>query len=177
MSNRVSTRRPIGTHCRVWLEKVIRRAAAGDVESMLDLADAHRRLYAAFHPRFHRPASGARDAQRPFFEKLVGDDSCIVLVSESDRGAVDGFLTGQLTEPPPVYDPGGSGCIVDDFAVSSPEAWTTVGLGLLNGLRLLARERGAVQVMVVCAPEDEPKQALLAAAGLAAVSEWLQGEL
>jgi hypothetical protein len=144
---------------------------------MLDLAEAHRRLYAEFHPHFHRPAPAARDAQRPFFEKLVAHDSCIVLVSQSDDGTVDGFLAGQLTEPPPVYDPGGPGCIVDDFALSRADSWPTVGLRLLTELRSLARERGAVQVIVVCAPEDEPKLAMLAGAGLAVVSEWLQGGL
>ncbi|MDQ6741936.1 MAG: N-acetyltransferase [Candidatus Dormibacteraeota bacterium] len=159
------------------MKKVIRRGAAGDVEPMLDLADAHRRQYAKFHPRFHRPAAAARDAQRPFFEKLISDNSCIVLVSESEEGRLDGFLTGQLTAPPPVYDPGGAGCIVDDFALASPEAWPIVGLGLLTELRWLARERGAVQVIVVCAPEDEPKRVMLAGAGLSVVSEWLQGEL
>jgi hypothetical protein len=48
---------------------------------------------------------------------------------------------------------------------------------LLDELRLLARERGAVQVIVVCAPEDEPKRAMLAGAGMVVVSEWHQGEL
>jgi GNAT superfamily N-acetyltransferase len=156
---------------------VIRRAAAADVGSMLDLADAHRRLHAGFHPRFHHPASAAREAQGPFFEKLVSAESHIVLVSQSDEGGIDGFLTGQLAPPPPVYDPGGPGCIVDDFALSRPEAWSTVGRRLLDELRLLARERGAVQVIVVCAPEDEPKRAMLAGAGMVVVSEWHQGEL
>jgi hypothetical protein len=156
---------------------MVRRASNADIEDMLALAEAHRLQYAAFHPRFHRPAPDARQAQRPYCEELISSDSFIVLVGESATGTVEGFITGQLMPPPPVYDPGGPGCLVDDFAVRREEDWPTVGRDLLDELRSTARGRGAVQVIVVCAPEDEPKRAMLAEANLAVVSEWHVGEL
>jgi hypothetical protein len=159
------------------MSTMVRRASSADLEAMLELAEAHRRQYAAFHPQFHRPAQDAREAQRPYFEKLISSDSFIVLIGESPAGAVEGFLTGQLMPPPPVYDPGGPGCIVDDFAIRRPEDWPTKGRELLEELRSMARERGAVQLIVVCAPEDEPKRAMLAEANLTVVSEWHVGEL
>src|ERR1700738_4303026 len=93
---------------------MVRRASSADLEAMLELAEAHRRQYAVFHPQFHRPAQDAREAQRPYFEKLISSASFIVVIGESPAGAVEGFLIGQLMPPPPVYDPGGPGCIVDD---------------------------------------------------------------
>jgi hypothetical protein len=154
----------------------VRRATEADIEAMLDLAEARRRRYAAYHPRFHRPASGAREVQRPFFFKLLSADNYIVLVHEHD-GRVDGFLTGQITAAPPVYDPGGLTCLVDDFAVETQEDWLEVGHQLLEALRVQVRERQAVQIVVVCAPEDKAKRAMLTEAGLSVVSEWLVATL
>jgi hypothetical protein len=145
----------------------IRKASSADVEAMLELAEAHRRQYAAFQPRFHRPAPDAREPQRPFFEDLVSADSFIVLVAESPKGAVEGFIAGQLVPPPPCTN-----CIVDDFGVKRMEDWPTVGRELLDKLRSIVRERGAIQLIVVCAPEDVPKRAKLAESNLAVVSEW-----
>ncbi|MBJ7600770.1 MAG: hypothetical protein DLM67_15200 [Candidatus Nephthysia bennettiae] len=159
------------------MSTTVRRASSGDIEAMLELAEAHRRQYAALHPQFHRSAQDAREVQRPYFEKLISSDSFIVLIGESPAGAVEGFLTGQLMPPPPVYDPGGPGCIVDDFAIRRREDWPTIGRDLLEELRSIARGRGAVQVIVVCAPEDGPKRRMLAEANLAVVSEWHVGEL
>src|SRR4030081_1787690 len=121
------------------MSAIVRRASHADIEPMLELAAAQRRQHGIFHPQFHRPAPAAREAQRPYFEELISSDSFIVLVGESPTGAVDGFLTGQLMPPPPVYDPGGPGCLVDDFVVRRREDWPTVGRELLEELCSLAR--------------------------------------
>jgi hypothetical protein len=71
-------------------DETIRRATDADLEGMLDLSEARRSRYAAYHPRFHRPAAHARDAQRPFFSKLISAENFIVLVHQSDR-RIDGF--------------------------------------------------------------------------------------
>jgi hypothetical protein len=92
-------------------------------------------------------------------------------VHQTDR-RIDGFLTGQLVPPPPVYDPGGLTCVVDDFALERQNDWPTVGYELLAELRKRARDRGAVQIVVVSAPEDEEKGRMLDEAGMTVVSEW-----
>ncbi|MBO0681631.1 MAG: GNAT family N-acetyltransferase [Candidatus Dormibacteraeota bacterium] len=139
---------------------------------MLDLAELRRQQYAAYHPTFHKPAEGAREAQRPYFHRLVSSERHIVLVHD-DAGGVDGFITGQIFPPPPVYDPGGPGCLVDDFVVAPAERWETVGPLLVDELAAESRSAGAVELIVVCAPEDQPKYEMLGAAGLRTVSEWL----
>ncbi len=73
----------------------------------------------------------------------------VALVHEEGQ-AIDGFIIGTLVEAPPVYDPGGLTCIVDDFMVARPEDWPTTGAALLGEVSSRAQARGAVQTVVVC---------------------------
>lgn len=72
---------------------------------------------------------------------------------------------------PPVYDPGGTTGLIDDFAVETTELWATCGRALLVEAATRARDRGAVQLVVVTATL-EPKKRMLADAGLKVASEW-----
>jgi hypothetical protein len=69
-------------------------------------------------------------------------------------------------------DRGGATCSVDDFALASPELWETVGRERLEEAISRARERGAVQTLVVCGPQDQPKRAMLRSMGHEVASEW-----
>jgi len=77
----------------------------------------------------------------------------------------------------PVYDPGDLTCLVDDFVVREPEAWPQAGASLLREVNRLAKERGAVQTVVVCRRLDEAKRTTLANEKLTVVSEWSVVEL
>ena len=88
-----------------------------------------------------------------------------------------GFVIGRLVPAPPVYDPAGLTCLVDDFAVESADAWEPVGLRLLRDVSRAAAARGAVQVVVVSGRHDEPKRLALQAAGLVPATEWWIGSV
>jgi GNAT superfamily N-acetyltransferase len=98
-------------------------------------------------------------------------------VHEDSEGGVDGFAIITTVIAPPVYDPGGLSSLIDDFVVSSPDKWVTAGAALLHAASDWARERGAVQVVVVSGPHDEPKRAALRDAGLYVASEWFTAPL
>lgn len=149
-----------------------REAATSDVERMVRLADLKRREYERHAPVFQRPAPNAMEVHRPWFEKLVEDQDVGTFVHEDSAGEVDGFLTITLGPAPPVYDPGGLSSLVDDFAVSSSDRWRSAGAALLEAGKRWAQDHGAVQVVVVCGPHDEPKREVLQAAGLYVASEW-----
>ena len=84
-----------------------------------------------------------------------------------------GFLIASLNPAPPVYDPGGLSCVIDDFAVASADDWlTTAAFGLLRAALAEAGQRRAVQAVVVTAHLDEPKRQALGACGLQVASEW-----
>jgi hypothetical protein len=157
----------------------VREASPDDLDSMVALADAARRRYAAWSPTFHRPAADAVERHRPWLERLVTDPDVGSWVSTQER-AVQGFLVATLVPAPPVYDPGGPTCLVDDFVVEETvdgEAWATTGHALLDRASAWAREHGAVQVVVTCGPRDAGKRSLLVEYGLGVVTEWFTAPL
>jgi hypothetical protein len=81
------------------------------------------------------------------------------------------LITGHLIQAPPIYDPEGLTCVVDDFAVRRPSDWPGVGRELLDGMRKRVRTRGAVQLIVVSGHQDHPKRNVLDAARLTVASE------
>lgn len=151
----------------------IRDALPGDVEALVGLADRQRARHAEWAPVFHRPAADAADVHRPWLASLVERDEVCVLVHEDELGGVDGFVIATLVPAPPVYDPGGMTCSIDDYTVAYDGLWSTVGVALLTGAQEWARARDAVQVVVVVSPRDTAKRDVLIEAGLFVVTEWL----
>ncbi len=149
----------------------VRAATADDLDAIVDLAAAARAGYAAHQPVFWRVATDARAAHRRFLAGQIADDTVISLVS-IDQHAVVGFAVGVLHPAPPVYDPGGPTCTVDDFTVEDPSRWTDTGADLLRAVRARAAALGAVQIVVIVGAHDRAKQAALTGAGLSATSQW-----
>lgn len=154
----------------------IRLAVAGDLDGMLRLAEARRTQYATYQPIFWRPAADAVDRQRPHLAKLIEDGAVITLVADTHHG-IAGFVIATIVSAPPVYDPGGPTCVVDDFTVDNDPDWSTVGADLLRAVRHIAQQKGAEQVVVVCGYLDVPKRMALQASGLSIASEWWVGPL
>jgi GNAT superfamily N-acetyltransferase len=138
---------------------------------MTALAGIRREQYAQYQPLFWRPAAAAPDRHRAYLGRLVASDNVITLVSE-EAGQLTGFLIATLSSAPPVYDPGGLSCDIDDFVVTPAASWPTTGVQLLRAALAEAGQRGAVQAVVVTAHLDEPKRQALRACGLEVASEW-----
>ena len=153
----------------------VKRAEVEDLEGLLRIAEARRKTHADYQPRFWRPASDAVERQRSYFSSLLEDREAILLTATGEGVDVRGFAIGRLAPAPPVYDPGGVSCVVDDFAVAEPEEWPTIGPLLLDALRGWAAGRGAAQIIVVTAHLDEPKRAALRSRDLTLASEWWVG--
>lgn len=143
----------------------IRPATLADVPPMIAMSEDFRTQY---QPVFWRKAADSAEKQTPYFEKLVQDETIITLVHEIDA-KVDGFIIAALMEAPPVYNPGGFTCIVDDFCTDN---WERIGKELLNAAMEEAKQRGAVQIVVICPHLDEAKRTLLQSERLTIVSEW-----
>jgi GNAT superfamily N-acetyltransferase len=109
--------------------------------------------------------------QAPYFVDLVRSPQHIALVL-AEQGRIDGFVIAAIVPAPPVYDPGGLTCVVDDFTVAQPAQWPTLGRALLDEVMHRAKERGAAQIVVVCGQLDVPKREMLEDAGLPVASEW-----
>jgi hypothetical protein len=96
---------------------------------MVNLAAVKLDQYHEYSPVFWCPAAGAHEAHHSFFEKLVASGDSICLVHDAD-GGLNGFIIGNVISAPPVYNPGGKVCMIDDFVVSDPALWATVGVAL-----------------------------------------------
>ncbi len=149
----------------------IRVASSEDLDDILELAGARRRQYAVYQPVFWRAAADAVDQQRPYLAGLLQDGQVIAFVAVTDS-ALRGFALGTVIASPPVYDPGGPTCLVDDFTVADPVDWPTIGVELLRAVGQAARQRGAAQIVVITAHLDTAKRTALAASGLSLASEW-----
>ena len=150
----------------------VRTATENDLESILALAAAKRDEYAAYSPLFWRPAAGANEKQALFFlNQRLGNAAAITLVAESN-GSISGFIMALVQAAPPVYDPGGPVCSIDDFTVATPDLWSSVGTALLNAATAQAQAAGAVLVIVVCGQLDTPKRIMLESCGASVASEW-----
>jgi GNAT superfamily N-acetyltransferase len=149
----------------------IRRTIEADIPNMVALAETKRVEYEGYSPVFWRKAPDSSPKQERYLQSFLTGPDVIALVAQvGDRLA--GFAIGALTTAPPVYNPGGPVCIVDDFAVAPPEEWHVVGGALLAAMAREAQARGAVLMVVVCAQRDQAKRALLREAGCSVASEW-----
>ncbi len=155
----------------------VREAGTADVEVMVTLADAKRREYEPRAPTFQRIAADAAEVHRPWLARLVDDPAVGTVVHEDGDGSVDGFVVVTTRPAPPVYDPGGTTALVDDFTVATPETWPSAGAALLRAATDWARALGAAQVVVVSGPHDAPKRSVLREAGLYVGSEWFTAPL
>jgi GNAT superfamily N-acetyltransferase len=149
----------------------IRIAQIADVPAIVELAEQKRLEYQSYQPVFWRKAANSRERHIPWVEKLVNRDDVITLVHERD-GIIDGFIIADFVPAPPVYDVAGPTCRVDDYTVADSQDWQAIGRELLEEVMREAQRRGAAQIVVVCAHLDQPKRAMLAAAGLSLASEW-----
>jgi hypothetical protein len=154
-----------------------REATAADLEQMAELADHARLEYERQAQVFQRPAPNAEEVHRPWLSHLLESPDVGTFVHDDADGGVDGFAVVTTLPAPPIYDPGGLTSLIDDVVVSSPDKWATAGATLLGAATAWSRERGAVQVVVVCGPHDEAKRAVLQDAGLYVASEWFTSPL
>lgn len=150
---------------------VVREATGQDVPAMERLAHERRQRYEQYQPRFWHSAPNAARHHQTYLEDLMKSPRHFLLVAEHG-GEVEGFLVAALVASPPVYDPGGLTCSIDDFWVRGGVDWSRVGQELLAQAMRTARSRGACQVVVVAAKDDQAKRSFLAAAGYEVASEW-----
>lgn len=150
----------------------IRPATITDLPEMVALSRMKRLEYEQHQPLFWKYAGEKGDqSQLDWFAQLLGRSDYILLKAIAGD-MLKGFIIGQLIQAPTVYAPGGLTLMVDDFCVSEPELWQTIGKELLTQIRNFAFERGAVQLVVVCGTHDEFKKAMLREAGYGSASEW-----
>ena len=152
-------------------EVFVRTAKHSDVGDLVRISSKFRAELAEFQPQFWRVAEGADEKQKGFFEFVVTQEKMVVLVAERAK-CVCGFLMAAFVPAPPVYDPGGLTCIVDDFGVSDANDWSEIGDLMLKHLAEQAEGKGCSQLVVICPHLHQGKRNLLDGSGFSIASEW-----
>ena len=67
--------------------------------------------------------------------------------------------------------------MVDDFCIENSSSWNSIGRKLIQEIKVVAKSKGAVQIVVVSGTHDRPKCALLKSLGLTVASKWYIGEI
>ncbi|MEZ5225356.1 MAG: hypothetical protein R2710_01430 [Acidimicrobiales bacterium] len=137
------------------MANTVRRLESDDVAAVEALLAAKRRQLAEWSPQFWRTAAGAVEVHELFLQWLLSDDANVGLTTAD----VDGVL---------IATPRDGAWLIDDFAVSGPGAWSTVGRALLEH----AREQLGAGISVVCASRDVEQRALLDTCALVPYEEW-----
>ncbi len=150
----------------------LRKATLEDIGDIALLSALKRKQYEKYQPQFHKEAEGALELQKDFLRDSLLRDNVIALVHAGEGSMINGFIIGAIVTAPPVYNPGGKVCFVDDFMVSDPSLWDRVGKTLLDRVLELSKEKGAVLANVVCGPLDGSKKLLLSQYGFNVATEW-----
>lgn len=149
----------------------IRRATASDIDAVVAIIESQRRQYQKFQPTFWHKASDSAAITKAFFTKLLAEPDTYFLVS-TEGLQILGFLIARRFAAPPIYAPGGDTWLIDDFAVSEPRHWLTIGEALLSHVSTLLHEHGASQILAVCAERDLAKAEMLRRSDLRVASNW-----
>ncbi|MEM7326150.1 MAG: hypothetical protein AAF531_23885 [Actinomycetota bacterium] len=151
----------------------VRPATEDDLEVIVQLSSGARDRLEITEPTFWRRHADADRNQRAWFDVLLGDDGHRILVSTDRDDTVDGFIVARAMDAPPVYDPRGRTCLVDDFVWSTGE----VAEALIADVRQWATGQGCTQLVVITAARDLDRRELLERTGLHPTSEWWTGPL
>ena len=149
----------------------IRRATASDLDAVVAIVESQRRQYQKFQPTFWHKAADSAAMSKTFFSKLLSEPQTSFLVA-TEAGQILGFLIARKFPAPPVFAPGGDTWLIDDFAVSEPRHWLTIGEALLSHASTLLHEHGAAQIVATCADRDLAKAEVLRRSDLTIASNW-----
>ncbi len=167
---------------------VVRTSEFSDIDAMVSLSKAKRKLYEKAQAVFWRYAGEEGDkAQEKWFKELLEDKNHVIFTAsacakasvdkESDTQKILGFIIGKLMSAPEVYNPGGLTLMIDDFCVKSENLWQSVGHKLIEKIKAAAKAKGAIQILVVCGAYDNPKRKFLSQQNLSIASEWFVGAI
>jgi hypothetical protein len=126
------------------------------------LMSRRRQEYVEFSPIFWRPAEGVDEAHAGFLRAAASRPGAVALRTE---GAFA------------LSTPSDGRCLVDDFAVETPDLWSSEGQDVLLAAWAAARSDEQRRLRVVTARRDEPKRQMLAGLGLTVAARWWVKEL
>ncbi len=161
-----------------FLKIITRPSQRSDIDTMVSLSKAKRLDYEKVQPQFWRYAGESGDkSQKHWFETLLDSKDDLLFTAKDENQRILGFVIGRLITAPEVYNPGGLTLMIDDLCVHSDNLWDSVGVQLIEAIKVDAKAKGAVQILVVCGSQDTLKRQFLMNQNLSSASEWFVGAI
>lgn len=147
-----------------------RLALSEDVPAIISLLEQKRAQLETWEPRFWRRSENAAALSQAHFNALISDPAASVLVFDVD-GAIAGCLQYRPFFVPPVYAPGGTTWMVDDFVVLEDD-WSHAGKALLQDLYARTIQCEPSQLVFPVPYKDEAANAFFVKNGLSQTTVW-----
>lgn len=149
---------------------VIREAVAADIDAIVDLLETKRVELESWEPRFWKKAPNSADLSKAFLGSMIDDLNSTILVADVE-GKIVGCIQFKPTFVPPVYTPGGTTWMIDDFVVCDGN-WEETGSALLKELRSRTINKGDGQLVFPVPAEDTMANSFFVKNGLSATTTW-----
>ena len=148
----------------------VETATLDDIDAIVALIETRRQQLADWEPRFWRKAEASADMSKAFLPTLIDDPGSTLLVAYQGSDLV-GCLQFKPTFVPPVYDPGGTTWMIDDFVVANDQ-WDAVGTALLSALRSKTTELSQGQLIFPVPYKDDAAMDFFQRQGLSPTTMW-----
>ena len=148
----------------------VRDAAETDIDAIVDLIEANRLRLQEWEPRFWKKSQSSAEMSRAFLATLLTDADVIFLVA-AEQSQIFGCLHCKPSFVPPVYDPGGTTWMVDDFCVHD-QSWDEAGQLLLDELKLRTLAKAEGQLILPSPHRDSRANEFILGAGLRPTTTW-----
>ncbi len=111
------------------------------------------------------------------YRRRFAESDLLCLVTEGGPGLVGYALAKPGVPSPPVYDPGGTTCFVDELELAPGGDPAGVAERLLGALEVAARQAGDVQLLVTCGRSERVKRDQLDARRYRWPADWYSRRL
>lgn len=149
---------------------VVRDAEPQDIEQIVEMLELKRTELETWAPKFWKKSPDSAAISSAFFKTLLEDPNVTILVAQ-DGAAIAGCLQYRPTFVPPVYAPGGTTWMVDDFVVSAND-WDRVGAAILAELEGRTIETADGQLIFPVPQKDDAASRFFAVKGLMPTTVW-----
>ena len=149
---------------------IVRDAVPQDIDLIVELLEAKRLELETWAPKFWKKSPESATISSAFFKTLLEDPNVTILVAQNGA-AIDGSMQYRPTFVPPVYVPGGTTWIVDDFVVGANDR-ERVGEAMLLELEARTIKEIVGQLIFPVPKKDDAASRFLEQKGLIPTTVW-----
>lgn len=152
----------------------IYKATSKDIDKLVYLAMQRHHDYEKLQPIFWNESKDAENLQKIYFASMMAENKALFFIAmDQENNKPIGIIMAREYQAPPVYNSGRVTYIIDDYYVTSPKLWNSVGKDLLSSMQSYLESNGVTQIIVITANADTKKtQAMKSLSSYKPLSTW-----